>query len=100
MLEQSSLDKVLSTCFKYESIKIQRQHDKLKESYDMLPDLIKSTSQLTGIDAEQLVSLAYRVTCTKENFNMYDVIHAFYLFYALKARDEYKKNAEEQQKGQ
>lgn len=96
MSEQPSLDKILSTCFKWESNKIQRQHDKLKESYDMLPDLIMSTSQMMGIDAEQLVSLAYRVTCTKENFNMYDVIHAFYLFYAIKARDEYEKNAEKQ----
>jgi hypothetical protein len=96
MPELSSLDKTLSTCFKFESEKIQRQKDKLKEVYDTLPDLIKSTSQMMGIDTESLVSLAYRVTCTKENFNMHDVIHVLYLFYAIKARDECEKSEEKQ----
>lgn len=96
MLEQSSLDKKLSIYFKHESNKIQRQQEKLKDTYDILPDLIKSTSEMMHIDAEQLVGLACKVTWTKENFSLYDVIHAFYLFYAIKARDEYEKNAEKQ----
>ena len=91
MSELSSLDKTLSTCFKFESKKIQRQYDKLKKAYDTLPDLVKSTSQMMGIDSEHLVSLAYRVTCAKDNVNMHDVIHALYLFYAIKARDECEK---------
>jgi len=94
--EPSELQKMLSTFFKWESNGIQRQHDKLKEAYDVLPDLIKGTSEMMGIDAELLVGLAYKVKCAKENLNLCDVIHVLYLFYAHKERDEYEKSTEKQ----
>ena len=97
--EPTELDKRLSACFEIESNRIQRQQDKLKEKYETLPDLIKSTSQLTGIDAEQIVTLAYKVACAKDNVNIYDVIDVLYLFHAYKEHDEYEKSVEKEQKG-